>query len=1216
MGHTTNRRSITRATLGICALALLCLALASPAQAADEHLFDPVLSLEGDCKAEDGVADPGCTGAPLAYPAGNAPKAFNIPCGTATDPHGSIYVANSGGTNINGVFKTGEVAVFDPQGKFLTKIPTEKGSCKLAVDSQGVVYVWKVETQTSEGKEVASIDRFDPDSYPPSAATTYSFGASFNFILHEEGQAVDLCANLRSIAVDPSNDHLYISHQCYIEEYGSASEGTPLNPLLDCCIGESEVGKGNAGVDVYGGNHDVYVTKRESHSGAFFSTVAIFDGADGELKCTLDGSDTPDGSFSLEARASLAVDQSNGDFYVYDSARNSIMQFGGGGEGCPHFIGELPPSSQPLVFPGLPGLDLAVDAPCRKGPGLAESCDIGTYESPNAGHVFATSGTTANNSHLFAFEAPNITAVPPEVRDQSATAITEDEAVLRAELNPQGLPTTYRFEYTTQAAFEEHGYEDAISVPVPDQSASAGGAFLPVSAAAPGLNADTTYRFRLRASNCEAEGADLEDCLTLGEGDPGGEGEDASFATYPVTPPGLPDGRAYELVTPPDTHGHVPTMTMLGAGFGNVGFASTMASPDGDSLIFGTMTGSLPELGGSGFQDTFEARRGQGGWQSAFTGLSGAQAEKPFPGGASPDHGYAFWSAEGVKGSLLATGPTTYLRVPDGSEPSPNCAVEAEPLDHFEWIGCGSLGFERRAIGNWISPDAEHVIFSTDNGGAGRTAQQLEPCAPPTGVPAIYDRTPGGQTRCVSLLPGDITPTAAADYKGVSADGSAVAFTVAEDDNLYVRRDNAETLVVAEDNAVFGGLSRDGSRAFFFVEESSGLPLHRGELFACDLDEGGCAGEGAHEPVQIGSGAESVLVNVAADGSAVYFVSPVVLTGEEENGHGAKAQAGEENLYAWDGEAVRFVATVSALDVGGEAGPGGQGLGLWASEVLRPSPGETAGPSNDPSRTTPDGDVFVFQSHEDLTGYESEGRIQVYRYDSEAEPGKGLSCLSCNPTGAAAETDARLQMRASGDVQTTPFPPATAAVQIANVTSDGERVFFQSGDRLVSGDIDGFQDVYEWQAQGTGGCEREGGCLSLVSSGRSIEDDYLYAMTPDGSDVFFLSGDTLVPQDPDGTPSIYDARVDGGFPPPTPPPGECLGEACQPTAVAPDDPSPASLSFEGAGNVHEEPATKPRCPKGKRKVRSSNGKVRCVKRHAKKKNRKRDRASHNRRAAR
>ncbi len=1213
MGHiTTNRRSATRATLGICALALFLLAFASPAQAADEHIFDPVLSLEGDCKAEDGVADPSCTGEPLAYPAGNAPKAFSLPCGTATDLHGSIYVANSGGTNLNGEFGKGEIAVFDPQGKFLTKIPTEHGSCQLAVDSKGAIYGIEADLQEVEGNRVAFLDRYEPDSYPPTAATKYTLGARFEFIELEPGGFADPCAKPRSVAVDPSNDHLYIGNVCRIEEYGSAAEGTPLNPLLDCCIGEGSLG-GNPHADVYGGNHNVYVTQRIPFPSPTVSKIVIFDGADGHLKCELNGSDTPAGEFKLGQKAALAVDQSNGDFYVYDQGRAKVMHFGGGGEGCPHFIGELPPASQAFVIVNTVDPDFAVDAPCRTGYGSGGSCNTGTYESPNAGHFFATSGSNANNSHLFAFEAPSETASPPEVREQSATAITEEEAVLEAELNPQGLQTTYRFEYTTQAAFEEHGYEGAASVPALDQSAGAGGSFLAVSGEAAGLEADTAYRFRLRASSCEAEGADPGACLTIGEGNPGGEGQDAVFATYPATPAGLPDRRAYELVTPPDTHGHVPTMMSLGVGFGDVGFATTPASPDGDSLVFGTMTGSLPGVGGGGYKDTFEAERVEGGWQSSFTGLSAAQAERPTPGGISPDHAYSFWAATGKKGSLITAGPVTnYLRVPPGDASSPNCIPTAEPEGRFEWIGCGSLDFQPLVFGKWIAPGGEHVIFTSGNG----TPQQLEPCAPPSGVVAVYDRTPGGQTHCVSLLPGDVTPSGAAEYEGVSADGSAVAFTIVGDDNLYVRRDNSETLTVASANPAFGGLSADGSRVFF-VKGSSGLPLHRGELFACDLDEGGCAGEGAHEPVQVGSGGESVLVNVSADGSHVYFVSPVPLTGEEENGQGAKAQAGEENLYAWDGEAVRFVATVSSLDVEGEGGfDGKQGLGLWMNQVLHTNPGGHTGPSNDPSRSTPDGSVLVFQSHEDLTAYEGDGHIQVYRYEAGAEAAERLSCLSCNPTGIPATSDARLQMRASNDTETTPFPPANAIVQIANVTADGERVFFQSGDRLVSGDIDGYQDVYEWQAQGTGGCEREGGCLSLVSSGKSTEDDYLYAMTPDGSDIFFLSGDMLVAQDPDSTPSIYDARVEGGFPPPTPPPGECLGEACQPTAVAPDDPTPASSSFSGAGNVREESATKPRCPKGKRKVRSSNGKVRCVKRHAKKKNRKRDRASHNRRAAR
>src|SRR4029077_6836800 len=125
--------------------------------------------------------------------------------------------------------------------------------------------------------------------------------------------------------------------------------------------------------------------------------------------------------------------------------------------------------------------------------------------------------------------------------------------------------------------------------------------------------------------------------------------------------------------------------------------------------------------------------------------------------------------------------------------------------------------------------------------------------------------------------------------------------------------------------------------------------------------------------------------------------------------------------------------------------------------------------------------------------------------------------------------------------------------EMVNLTPDGQRALFQSAEPLVVGDTDGLQDVYEWEAPGKGTCTEQsaafqspaGGCIYLISGGRSATDDYLYGMSTDGSDIVFLSGDVLNFEDPDGTPSLYDARVGGGFPKPPPPPGECLGEACQ-----------------------------------------------------------------------
>lgn len=1177
-----NRRGI----ITIVFLSTLLLSALAPsgvsASIGEDYLFDPVLSLTGSAavSAEDPIADPGSAHPPLG---------FDSPCGVATDRYGDIYVVATPGEGEPAGPTEGRIDVFDSQGNFLLEIPDENRPCQLAVDSVGNLYVMQGRRLDFLGSQ--NVVRYAPSEFPPKAGTTYSVAATLEFKF-ESGS--DACKKEpQSLAVDPSNDHLYVGHECRTEEFGSAAEGTPSNPLIRCCIGEAPGMFDLKGIDVYGANHDVY-RARTGYSDSSPPKVYVFDATDSHVKCELEGTETPQGEFDFGIGGAIGLDQSDGELFVYDIKHAVIDRFAPDGEGgakCPlySFAGQLP------AFPKAPSVqadnvNLTVDSPCRKGPGLAEPCDIAPYQSPNAGEVYLTVGTKPNNSHLYAFKVK--LAGPPLVREQIASEIGEEEALLAAELNPDGLQTQYSFQYTAEADFAENGWAGALSVPVPDATMAAGGAFLAVSEPVSGLQPDTAYRFRLLASNCAAEGAEPGACLTIGEGNPGGEGEDAGFSTYP-TP--LDDGRADELVTPPDTDGHVPTMGMFAGGFTVVGFATPLASPDGASLLFGSNSGALPGIGGGGgFQDSFRAQRGPGGWSSSFTGLTGAQNTKPNLGGSEPAHEYSFLGAE-AQGTLVnpvGSGSTTYLRVPAGSPPaSPNCVPSTEPGGDLEWIGCGSLDFEPRVDGHLISPGAGHVIFST-NTNVG-PAKPLEPCAPPEGTPAIYDRTPGGPTRCVSLLPGDLTQPNTAAFKGASADGSAVAFTIAGDPNLYVRLDNAETLVATEGKAAFAGLSADGRRIFFLAEPSvSSAPA--GEIFSCDLSQGSCAGPGASQvATQIGSGGESVVVNVSRDGSRLYFLSPLVLSGEEENEAGRKAQAGEENLYQWDEGAIRFIATVSADDVADTAGGYGTvGLGMWVGGVLKPRPEIADGPGADPSRTSADGGVLLFESRADLTDYESEGHVQVYRYEAAAPEGQRLLCLSCNPTGAAASADAHLRSRTSGQAQTTPYPPINALAEIANLSDDGKRAFFQSAERLLAADLDGHQDVYEWRSQGTGGCNREAGCLSLISGPRSAEDDYLYAATPDGHDVFFLSGDTLVPQDPDSTPSIYDARIGGGFPPPAPPPGECQGEACQPV-VEPPPPIVSSLHDEGVAS----PPAKARCPKGKRRVRRA-GKSRCVKRKA------------------
>jgi hypothetical protein len=109
-----------------------------------------------------------------------------------------------------------------------------------------------------------------------------------------------------------------------------------------------------------------------------------------------------------------------------------------------------------------------------------------------------------------------------------------------------------------------------------------------------------------------------------------------------------------------------------------------------------------------------------------------------------------------------------------------------------------------------------------------------------------------------------------------------------------------------------------------------------------------------------------------------------------------------------------------------------------------------------------------------------------------------------------------------------------------NLSADGSRVFFETSERLVSGDSNGVLDVYVW----------EDGQVDLISTGRGSEASELIDMSASGDDVFFTTRERLSVMDCDDQMDVYDARVNGGFASLEPPGpcGEdesCQGELCQ-----------------------------------------------------------------------
>ncbi|HVT00298.1 MAG TPA: hypothetical protein VHE08_07270 [Solirubrobacterales bacterium] len=825
---------------------------------------------------------------------------------------------------------------------------------------------------------------------------------------------------------------------------------------------------------------------------------------------SIDGHTTANGKLlARRGKDTIAVDESSGHLIVSElDATPKVYEFGMG-------LGANEELLETYEYPGF----RVVPSPAQVAVDNAES-------SPNHRSFFVPSEGNPNHTFAFRFSAVG----PPEVQSASAGGISETEAVLNATINPDGGQTTYRLEYTAAPS----GFEGATLAG--QGTLPSGIAGMAVSAPVAGLAPGTTYRFRAVAENeCIPGGAPCREEVegiftTYAPPQLGGPCANGALRTGPSA--ALPDCRAYELVTPPDTTGRTPR----GAAFTGRYFPTLQASPDGNRASFRVEGGSIPgfEAAGAGNGDDYLARRGSGGWSTELASPTGAEVPTSRPGAFSEDQEHSLWSES------LGAGGTTFIRYPDG---------------HSQPVGRGSLGVDRGAEARLIGPGGSHTIFTTGEG----LSVQLEPDAPPAGTAAIYDRTADEVTHVVSLLPGDVTPAAGedAEYVGVSLDGTGVAFRIKGSGMLYLRQDDARTYAVGE-GLTYAGIAEGGGRLFY---------LQGGDLFAYDTATGSA--------IRFSSGGDTTPVNVSPDGRIAYFLSPDVLTGGA-NPNGAHAEAGGDNLYVSREGQIGFLGTVEEEDVEEPFGTAGgiAGLGRWLPSL------QSGQPATETSRTTPGGGVLLFESRAPLTSYDPAGHKEVYRYD-----GATLTCLSCNPTGVAATGGASLQ--------TLPDAPGPAEVlgvadRMLNLDPAGTRAFFQSYEPLVAADTDQRQDVYEWEAPGLGSCIKAGGCLYLISGPHSDRDEHLFAVSASGDDVFFLSGDRLLAGDPSTTASIYDARVGGGFPEAAEPEA-CQGEACRGELTpAPSLLSPSSPVLGRSGNV-----TNRHCPKGKHKARH-HGKTRCV----------------------
>jgi hypothetical protein len=805
-----------------------------------------------------------------------------------------------------------------------------------------------------------------------------------------------------------------------------------------------------------------------------------------------------------------------------------------------------------------------------------------------------SAGTTFGEDEVF-------TTLPPVlINSESASGVTATSATLAGEINPLGRDTSYRFEYGPTLAY-------GTSVPVPDGDAGSGASDVPLSALVEGLAPNTVYHYRVVASN------------SLGTVD----GPDRVFTTSSGDAARLPDGRAWEMVSPPDKGGYALD------GIGLVLGADIQAAADGSAITYMAHgpVGAEPKGNRSATYSQVFSSRSADGWSSldittpheAVTGATDTNFSeyRVF----SPDLSVGLLAPEGFTPlAPSATEKTPYLREASGEYVPLVTAGNVPPGTKFGQIEEGGTPVDGDVVMAGVSPDLRHVVLKSG-------PPLTEGIADIEGRENLFEWF-GGSLRLVSVLP--LPDGKAASEEGtahlgfggnvrhaVSDDGSRVFWGATDlgtgQSALYVRdvaRGETVQLNTVQPGArggpsspQFTVASSDGSRVFF--KDTSRLTpdsTARGgfDLYMCEMVE--VAGKLACRLKDLtvdsnqgeSAGVLGTVIGAGEDGRYVYFVANGVLAAGATPGACPNGPGVVCNLYVYDAVAgvTRFIAQLSGEDASDWYANGGESLHNLTAGV------------------SPDGRYLAFMSERSLTGYDNtdahsgQHDVEVFLYDA----GTGrVTCASCNPSGARPQGEFDPSSTAPGllvDRYSENWGGHWLAGSIPGWTdvgqnelyayyrsrylSDSGRLFFDSPDALVPGDGNSTEDVYEYEPGGVGGCTKPGGCVGLLSSGTSGAESAFLDASETGSDVFFLTAARLVGQDLDSALDVYDARVCSVSSPclasPAPPPVSCAtADSCR--AAPSSQPgvfgAPPSATFSGAGNPvpgASKPVAKKRVP--------------------------------------
>jgi DNA-binding beta-propeller fold protein YncE len=790
-------------------------------------------------------------------------------------------------------------------------------------------------------------------------------------------------------------------------------------------------------------------------------------------------------------------------------------------------------------------------------------------------------------------------AVPsrPVIVEDAVSSVTSSSAGISALINPGDLPTKYVVEYGLTSSY-------GASLPAGEGDIHEGLADVPISVYLEGLPAGTTYHFRIVAKNALGTTA----------------GPDQTLRTQQAgASRGLPDGRAWELVSPSDKRPGV-IQPLLPEG------AIAQAAANGQAITYVTNESILSNPEGNSNLSQVLSRRGLGSWQTEALATPHERQTGQSVGRGSE---YRFFSEDLGVAVVEPFGPATPL-TPDVTE---RTIYTREAGGTYQALVTPAntppgtqIGGEPNALTGAVhfvdaTPDGSHVILASE--GVALTEDATEN--------GLYEWT-AGQLRIVNVLPEDEGGTAVNGFLGfegggvrnaLSTDGERAVWSSASERHLYLR-DLVKGQSVRLDKDEVGGEAEGGSAVFqfantattkIFFTDSRRLTANstsagggESDLYEFEVAAApqlsGTLHDVTAEVENVGEAAavQGVVLGGSDDGSDVYLVAKGILRASGENERHEKAVSGGNNLYEIQNEGSKWKPTF---------------ITTLADEDAREWEGESSGsPHSITARVSPDGRYLAFMSSRSLTGYDNRdvnsgaADEEVYLYDSARSR---LLCASCNPTGQrplgtfdSIETGLLVDPSGGGVIWPNRWLAAnipgwtamdvTHALYQSRYLNDEGRLYFNSSDTLVPQDRNSTNDVYEYEPQGVGSCTPVDeaflasleGCVSLLSSGTASTESTFLDASESGSDVFFLTAEPLASQDHDDQFDVYDARecsdaspciaAEGGPSEPCASPEACRSSIPPAAGAATSAPTASAMAAAGGPGRPAKSPSKPKIP--------------------------------------